>query len=233
MVSWGGSGSSRPSPIISQVKVFSTLPMPMEMLLLKLKSSITPFGDSALKCHRSMSLLLAIAIDGSVTVKLAAAAARAFVVFDAPGSRTIGLVLEPSGLVVLTSCVFNSVSTCSNHRCVGVSASYRIEWETRQPKAIHRQLTQTFLQRLDISPLRTAFPPDFIVGASVAESRASAAAWLDSIAFELPLPTYHTGQTLWFWDGRIAPRRRIRRRGPVSLFIAGIGDHDGVGRGCG
>ena len=45
------------------------------ILVLKLKSSIEPFwGDSAVKCHRSLSLLLAMPIEGSVTLKFGAGA---------------------------------------------------------------------------------------------------------------------------------------------------------------
>lgn len=113
IVSCGGRGSSRPSPIISQVKLLSTLPMPMPMLLLKLKSSIGPLGDSALKCHRSMSRLCAMAIEGSVTVKFAFAAARWFGCCFAALSTEMGRALLPSGLVDEPSCVLSRVSTCS------------------------------------------------------------------------------------------------------------------------
>lgn len=84
----------------------------MAMLLLKLKSSMEPpfWGDSALKRHRSISLLLAIPIEGSVTLKFAVAAVCWF--FDAPSTgREMDLV--GSGLVAPMSWAFSSVSTCS------------------------------------------------------------------------------------------------------------------------
>jgi len=112
IVSCGGRGSSRPKPIISQVKLLSTWPMFMPILLLKLKSSIGRLGDSALKCQRSMSLF-AIAIEGSGTPKFAGAAGRWFRCCFADVSTGIGCVLLPSGLVDELSCVFSSVSTCS------------------------------------------------------------------------------------------------------------------------
>jgi len=113
IVSCGGNGSSRPRPIISQVKVLSTLPIPMLILLLKLKSSMAPLGESPLKCHRSMSRLLAIPIDGSATVKFAVAAARWFVCCFGGPSAEMGNALPPSGLVAVPSCVLRRVSTCS------------------------------------------------------------------------------------------------------------------------
>lgn len=123
IVSCGGRGSSRPRPIISQVKLLSTWPMFMPILLLKLKSSIGRLGDSALKCQRSMSLF-AMAIEGSVTAKFAGAAGRGrwFGCCFAALSTGIGWALLPSGLVDELSCVFSSVSTCSAaSRLVGVA----------------------------------------------------------------------------------------------------------------
>lgn len=123
IVSCGGNGSSNPSPIISHVKVLSTLPIPMLMLLLKLKSSMAPLGESPLKCHRSMSRLLAIPIDGSVTVKFAVAAVRWLVCVLAGPSTEMGNALVPSGLLAEPSCVLRSVSTCSARGCQRVCAA--------------------------------------------------------------------------------------------------------------
>ncbi len=113
MVSWGGSGSSSPKPIISHVKVLSTFGTFIGMLPLKLKSStFVAWGDSALKCHRSTSRPFAIAIEGSVTLKLVVAAGCGFC-FAALFSTLIGKFLLPSGVVDVVSWVLSSVSTCS------------------------------------------------------------------------------------------------------------------------
>lgn len=78
MVSCGGSGSSRPSPIISQVKLLSALSNPIEDIwVLKLKSSTAApgWGDSPLKRQRSVSRSLAMAIEGFATLRLGGKAA--------------------------------------------------------------------------------------------------------------------------------------------------------------
>lgn len=65
------------------------------------------------------------------------------------------------------------------------------------------RLTEALLESFDIAALGAAFPPLFIVGARVAETRACAATWSQSVALELPFSTYHAGQTLWLRDTRI------------------------------
>ncbi len=90
IVSCGGSGSSRPRPMISQVKLLSTL----SMFTLKLKSSRGCCGES-LKFQRSTSRLLAMLMDGSVTLKLALAAACSLA---RPGPLAMGRPLATSGL---------------------------------------------------------------------------------------------------------------------------------------
>ncbi len=133
MVSCGGKGSSRPKPIISQVKLPSILFMPIVKLLLKLKSSIGAFcGDSPLKFHRSISRLLAIPIEGSDTVKFGGAAVTGCVCLDVV-SMELTMVLAFSAVVVGgISCVFRSVSTCSvNNRRISVPSMLAIEYKER------------------------------------------------------------------------------------------------------
>lgn len=115
MVSCGGNGSSRPRPIISQVKLASILSIPMFKSLLKLKSSIGAFcGDSPLKFHRSISRLLATLIEGSETVKFGMAVTGCVGCDVHVVSTETGAVLAVSAAVDGdTSCVFRSVSTCS------------------------------------------------------------------------------------------------------------------------
>ena len=114
MVSCGGSGSSRPRPIISQVKVLSTLGTPIGILPLKLKSSTAPvWGDSGLKCHRSASRPFGIPIEGSVTLKLAAGGAARWLGLVDTLSTLMVKVLVASVVGAGTSCVLSNVSTCS------------------------------------------------------------------------------------------------------------------------
>lgn len=109
MVSWGGRGSSSPSPIISHVKLGSMLFMLMGMLFVKLKSANpSPWGDSPLKRQASRSP--AMPIEGLATLKLAGAVVWWF----RDGSNVRMGVLVASGLVLLLgSWVFRSSSTCS------------------------------------------------------------------------------------------------------------------------
>ena len=91
--------------------------------------------------------------------------------------------------------------------------------------------TQSFLQGLDVAPLRPALPPDLVVGASVAETRACAAARLDAIALQFPLPANHARQTLWLRHARVAPRGSLHRDVVLVLEVVGrVRHHDGVGR---
>lgn len=71
-----------------------------------------------------------------------------------------------------------------------------------------RLRTQSFLQRFHVAPLGPALPPNLIIGARVAETRTSAAAWFDAVTFQFPLPANHAGQPLWFRHARVAPDPR-------------------------
>lgn len=88
--------------------------------------------------------------------------------------------------------------------------------------------TQPFLQRLDVSSLRSALPPDLVVGAVVPEPCTRATAGLYSIALQLPLPAYHARQALRLGHARVSSGPNFFRGRTTR-----IGDHYGVRRSIG
>lgn len=59
-------------------------------------------------------------------------------------------------------------------------------------------LTKPGFKLFDITPLRSALPPNLVVQTHMPESFASPACRPVAVAFELPFPTYNAGNTLLF-----------------------------------
>ena len=140
--------------------------------------------------------------------------------------------LFPSEPDLETSWALRSFSTCSVD---GQLAS----WFPNRGRGMPDQMpetkglrTQSFLQGLHVAPLRPALPPDLVIGASVAKTCACAAARLDAIALQFPLPANHARQTLWLGHARVAPRGSLHRDVVfvVDEVVGRVRHHDGVGR---
>ena len=65
------------------------------------------------------------------------------------------------------------------------------------------RLTQSLLEGLHIATLGAALPALFIVGASMAKTRASTTTGSHTIALELALSTYHASQSLGLGHTRV------------------------------
>ena len=106
IVSCGGKGSSKPSPIISHVNVLSSMPMPILRSPVNVRSSIVGcIGESPLRPHRSA---LTETIGGVLTAKSPLGTGREFAgLMPLNGLDKLSLG-EGTG-----SWVFNKVSTCS------------------------------------------------------------------------------------------------------------------------
>ena len=80
--------------------------------------------------------------------------------------------------------------------------------------------------------LGTTLLSPLIVGAYMAETRASAATWLGAIALEFPPSTYLACQSFLLWGTRVHPSSRT----PCSLFgvsglvVLGLRDHHRIRR---
>lgn len=106
-------------------------------------------------------------------------------------------VLEAGG----GSWVLSSVSTCSAIR-LGQQGRTRHTRRRRTPgyrcaaQEERSRRTQSFFQGLDISALGAALSSHLVVGAVVAQPHACTTTRPVAVAPQLPLPTYHTCQTL-------------------------------------
>jgi hypothetical protein len=78
-------------------------------------------------------------------------------------------------------------------------------------------LTQSLLERLDISPLGSALAALLIVRARMPKTRTCAAAGTNAVALELALPANHAGQALGLWDARVVGNGGIARHHVVVV----------------
>jgi hypothetical protein len=88
--------------------------------------------------------------------------------------------------------------------------------------------TQSLLQGLHVPSLRATLPSHFVVRASVAKARAGAAARLEPVTLQLPLPTDHTREALRLRDARIASGGGLGRVVIGIEVVGGVRHHDGV-----
>lgn len=109
IVSWGGSGSSRPSPIISHVKVLSSRPIPIFISVGNDISSRGGCGDSPLRRQRSSFTPPTMPIEGFVMLKSVAGTDRS----PTPLTLLVKVFGADSGDVTGGSWVLSNVSTCS------------------------------------------------------------------------------------------------------------------------
>lgn len=115
IVSCGGRGSSKPSPIISQVKVLSSMPIPIFISPVNVRSSIGGgcTGESPLKPHGSALTPPTMFIGPLATPKSAAGMVRGVTPLALPDGKLPGVTSFGGGT---GSWDFSNVSTCSAKR---------------------------------------------------------------------------------------------------------------------
>jgi len=113
MVSCGGRGSSKPSPIISHVNVLSSMPIPIFISAAKFRSFKGGWGDSPLNPQRSAFTPSTMVMDGFETLKSPAGTGLRLIPLTPPWPAVKVVGVTSAAAAAAGSWVFSKVSTCS------------------------------------------------------------------------------------------------------------------------